>query len=189
MIEYSVFCADNRPLPFPDLAATLGEAGWSVRFVRDWLGPEEFYLVESGDLADGDTMIGWLRGNALSLQFDDALRAGDRQKIKHWIFNEPQLGKAMWSIDSPFVFDEHSGFDSLDDAREVMGDQYADHLARTTCMYHVDACPLFEFTAVVMGAAALLRDGMAEDPQEGIAVFPPSNVAGLANFIDEWPTE
>jgi hypothetical protein len=46
-----------------------------------------------------------------------------------------------------------------------------------------------EFTAVVMGAAAMLRGGLIEDPQLGSSMFPPSNASELTNVLEKWPTE
>lgn len=187
-LDYYVFCADDRPISIVELAAMLGDAGWSLRVVRDWLGPEGFHVVEDGGLTPNDLTIGWLTDDALSPRFDAALRAGDREQIECW-FRDFQLGKAMWSIKTPFDFDEHADWESLADAREQMGDQYANHLARTTRMYHAMYPPLMEFTAVIMGAVALLRDGMVEDPQNGSYVFPPSTASDLARFLEQWPTE
>lgn len=188
MIEYFVFCEDVRPMQIADLAAASQDAGWSLRVARNWLAPDGFQLIDDGNLDHDDVTIGWPNDSGLASDFDAALSHGDRKRLDDWIYNY-QLGCAMWSIQVPFTFAEHSEFESLDDAREQMGDQYADCLQKTRCMYLVTNCPHMEFTAIAMGAVAILRNGIIEDPQSGSSIPAPEKLSELSTFLKSWPEE
>jgi hypothetical protein len=188
MIEYFLFCADDQLIDLSTLVATVNGAGWSLHVLRNWFGSDALQLVADGVLQEGDAMCGWPQNADLASKFDAGLRAHDRKQLKDWIYNS-QIGFAIWAIDSPFQFATHAEFESLDDAREQMGDRYADHLNRTKCRYVVTNCPDMEFTAIIMGTIAFLRDGMVEDPQLGVCIAAPSSTSELPTYLQRWPVE
>ena len=185
MIEFFLFCADDRRLPVAEIMSTLRDAGWSLRVARNWLGSDGFQLIDDGYLDTNDVTIGWPNDSDLASEFDTALSRGDRKQLDKWICDY-QLGYAMWAFQSPYNFTEHSEFGSVEDAREQMGEQFADHLAQTKCMYLVTNCPHMAFTAIVLGAAAMLRNGMIEDPQMGSCIPAPRNASELSIFLETW---
>jgi hypothetical protein len=72
---------------------------------------------------------------------------------------------------------------------EAMGEQYAEHVARTKCRYVVTNCTDMEFTAVLLGTIALLREGLIEDPQMGISIGAPTHESELPSYLRQWPLE
>lgn len=188
MIEYFLFCADDRPLQIAELATTLRDVNWSLHVARNWFVSEGIQLAQDGPLSNDDVTLGWPNDSQLATDFAAAVSCGNRKQVDEWIY-DCQIGSGMWAAQLPFAFAEHGEFDSLDNAREQMGGQYVDHLSRSKVMYQVTNCPHMEFTAIIMGAAALLRKGMIEDPQLGLSIPAPDGVSQLTTYLDSWTEE
>src|SRR4051794_17173553 len=107
MVEYFLLCKDARPPTIQEITATMKDAGWSLVVIRNWLGSEPFHVVNVGDLVDNDTTVGWPQDHPSAVEFEAALRSGDRTKLEGWI-DDAKLSSAMWSSESPFIVEEHS---------------------------------------------------------------------------------
>lgn len=188
MIEYFIYAKDATQVDIASLKQTMREAGWIVHVVRGWLGAGGFDLLSTGQLQDEDSTFGWRKENPMSSQFEVALSRRDRPSLESWTY-DGRIGYAMWTACRPFEFGNHSQFESVDDARAQMGEAYAKHVSKTQCMYVVTNCPEMEFAATVMGAVALMKNGLIEDPQMGTSILPPKAASQLANFLEQWLQE
>jgi hypothetical protein len=186
MIEFFIYTIEPAPIDVAALSRTLRQAGWVTHTLRGWLGGTPVEVVTHGTLRDDDSIIGYREADTRSHAFELAIAERDMPKLKQWVY-DGQLGYAMWSTRA-FKFSEHSEFESLEVARDQMGNQYADFLNRASRQYIVTNCIEPEFAASAMGAVALLATGLIEDPQAGICIPAPANVSEVADFLTKWPT-
>jgi hypothetical protein len=186
VIEFFIYTLDEEPIDIGKLKSTLHDVGWTTHVLRGWLGQAGAEIVKGGALQDDDSTIGYRNSELNSSLFQRAVTDADLPQLREWV-NDSRMGYAMW-MSRPFTFAEHSEFESLDDAREQMGDEYADCLSRAKRQYIVTNCIDPEFGAAAMGAVAFLAKGIVEDPQLGISISAPSNVSVVADFLSQWPT-
>ena len=186
MIEYFIYTKEAAPVDVPAFERTLREAGWVAHVLRGWLGSAGLEPVTIGELRDDDSTIGYRSDHPLADEFQHAIHERELSKLEQWV-RVDQLGYAMW-FSSEFSLAEHMEFESLADAREQMGDDYADFLQGSKRHYIVTNCNDPEFGAAAMGAVAFLRDGLIEDPQSGISIPSPASVSDLADFLSQWPS-
>jgi len=185
MIEYFLFCADERPVEIAELSDVLRQAGWNLRVVRNlWAEAGDLQLVEQGPLEDSHITLGWTSDFREATNIEKAILDSDRKSLEEWSL-EWQLGLVNWMIRPNFDLAKHSEFGSLENAREQMGDVYADHLAITKQQLIAFNCPELEFASTIMGAVVMLRRGIIEDPQMALCIPAPKNVAELASYLDK----
>ena len=186
MIEYFIYTIEPVPIDIAPLSRILRQAGWVTHTLRGWLDG----LVEDvtqGTLQDHDSTIGYSEADPRSHAFERAITERDMPSLEQWV-DDGQLAYLMWSTRA-FNFAEHSEFESLESARDQMGNHYADFVSQASRQYIVTNCTAFEFAASAMGAVALLATGLVEDPQIGICIPAPANVSEVADFLAKWPTE
>lgn len=188
MTEYLLFCTDGEAPEIKDLRTVLADVGWTFHAARDWMGEKGFTPVEDGAVEKDDVLIGWPVKDKMGKEFEKAVRAGDRKKLDEWVA-EAKLGAVMWSSCVPFEVASHAPVESLKDAKKQRGKAYADHLVKTKAMYVVTNCARPEYNALVIGAVALSRGGLVENPVGGPLLQAPTEASELKDFHKKIPKE
>ena len=171
-IEMHGWVVDKRPITAEELAGQAMRANkMCVVAIRDHVDWGNFALVESGALADGDLILGWMPEgpddpDSVAIRKD---LAGKKQKdIERWYKKEIICTTLLMVLEAPDWQDE----DERSELVEAYGDDYASFR---------DSCRVQYVTRTTMGRSesdvALqiltldwilqLRGGMFEEPQEG----------------------
>ncbi len=188
MTEYLLFCTDGKAPDIKEVQEALGKVGWTFRAARDWMGGEGFDPIGEGAVEKDDVLLGWPVKDEMEKDFEKAVAAGDRKQLDQWVA-ATKLGAVLWSSCVPFDFNAHAPVESLKDAKKLRGKAYADHLEKTKAMYIVTNCAKPEFNALVLGAIALLKDGVIEDPARGPLIQAPADTKELKGFRKNFPKE
>jgi hypothetical protein len=185
MIEYFIYTVDEAPVDIAAIVDSLRESGWSTYIVRDRYDHARQRVVSDGQLQSGDWIIAHRLDDVLAAEVRQVLGAKDLSSIAQWI-DDGTVSFATWEI-REFHFDSHSEFESMDDARLQMGDDYANFLSRAKRKFIVEHGVDPEFGAAALGAVAMLANGIVEDPQLGKVFSAPANQSEVARYIDRWP--
>jgi hypothetical protein len=192
MNEYFLYATQLEPPLIEAIRENAALAGWKLLVARDWKDWSSYSLIDRGYLQNNDLTVGWMFRWPEGLLDDgtppaprdveDALQTRDRERIEELI-RLFEIGAASWIVDRPFEIGSHLEFGTIQDARNRMGNAYADHVQKAKCKYTVLNCEHAGFQRLVMGCVASLTDGILEDPMSAVAAFPPKDPRQLAALV------